>query len=534
VIVLVGFMGAGKSTVGELLADELGTTFIDADDEVERTAGVSISEIFDTWGEQGFRQFERGAVADALRRGAGVVAVGGGALGDPGTRELLKSKPELQVVYLEVGFDEALRRVGGDAARPMLAAADPKTLYEERRAHYDDVATITIDTEERTANAVAHEIAAILARGKDGTDGAPDLPLRRIAVTTPSASYEVVVGSGIIGHVAGLTPGLERAEHAFIITHPELVGIADQCKKGLEEGGLGVHILKAPSGEPTKSLATAGRLSEELADLAAHRHDLVVSVGGGVITDLAGFVASTYNRGMPVVHVPTTLLAQVDAAIGGKTGVNLPQGKNLVGTFHQPRLVVCDVGVLESLPVPELRAGMAEVAKYGFISDPELLEVLESKSGDLLEGEPHLLADVVARSVEIKAAVVSVDEREHGGRAVLNYGHTFAHAIERAAGFERIRHGEAVALGMMAAAYLARGLGRIGESVVAAHRRVLQALELPVTASLDFDTLHEAWLRDKKYQGAVRFVLLDEIGRAEPGITAPREAVEEALKRLAV
>jgi len=531
VIVLVGFMGAGKSTVGKLLADELGTDFIDADDEIERTAGVSIKEIFETWGEQGFRQFERGAVAGALQRYAGVVAVGGGALGDPGTRDLLKSNPDVKVVYLRVGFEEALRRVGDDAARPMLAATDPTSLYDERQAHYEDVATMKVDTDSRSANAVAREIAALVGAGPEG---AREIPLRRIAVATPTASYEVLVGSKIIGHLAGLTPGIERAEQAFVVTHPELADIANHCAGGLEDAGLRVHVLKAPSGEPTKSLATAGRLSEELAELAAHRNDLVVAVGGGVITDLSGFVASTFNRGMPVVHVPTTLLAQVDAAIGGKTAVNLPQGKNLVGTFHQPRLVLCDVAVLETLPLAELRAGMAEVAKYGFISDPELLEVLESKAGDLLHWEPHLLADVVARSVEIKAEVVSADERELGGRAVLNYGHTFAHAIEHAAGYEGIRHGEAVALGMMAAAHLARGLGRIGEGVVATHRRVLHALELPVTASLDYDTLHEAWLRDKKYQGGVRFVLLGDLGRAEPGITAPKEAVEEALKRLSV
>jgi 3-dehydroquinate synthase len=413
----------------------------------------------------------------------------------------------------------------------MLASGDPKVLYEERKSHYEDVANISIDTDARTANVVAREIAALV---ETGAAGEREIPVRRIAVTTPSASYEVLVGSGIAGHVAGLTPDIERAEQAFVITHPELAHIAGECARGLEDAGLRIHTLKAPSGEPTKSLATAGRLSEELADLAAHRNDLVVAVGGGVITDLAGFVASTFNRGMPVVHVPTTLLAQVDAAIGGKTGVNLPQGKNLVGTFHQPRLVVCDVATLESLPVPELRAGLAEVAKYGFISDPELLEVLESKASDLIGGELHLLADVIARSVEIKAAVVSADEREHGRREVLNYGHTFAHAIEHASGYEGIRHGEAVALGMMAAAHLAHGLDRIGEGVVAAHRRVLQALELPVTASLDYDTLHEAWLRDKKYQGGVRFVLLGDIGRAEPGITATKEAVEEALERLSV
>ncbi|HZA41065.1 MAG TPA: 3-dehydroquinate synthase [Actinomycetota bacterium] len=530
-IVIVGFMGAGKSTVGRLLADELGTNFIDADDEVERTAGVSIKEIFETWGEQGFRQFERGAVANALKRGAGVVAVGGGALGDPGTRDLLKSNPDVKVVYLKVGFDAALRRVGGDTDRPMLAAADPKTLYEERKTHYEDVATIQVDTDDRSAKEIARQVAAVLATASDPER---DIPLRRILVTTPSASYEVVVGSGIVGRVAGLIPGIERAEQAFFITHPELTDIADSCAKSLDEAGLRIHTLKAPSGEPTKSLATAGRLSEELADLTAHRNDLVVAVGGGVITDLAGFVASTFNRGMPVVHVATTVLAQVDAAIGGKTGVNLPQGKNLVGTFHQPRLVVCDVAVLETLPIPELRAGLAEVAKYGFISDPELLDVLESKAGDLLKCEPHLLADVVARSVEIKAAVVSADERETGRREVLNYGHTFGHAIEHAVGYEGIRHGEAIAIGMMAAAYLAHGLGRIDDGVVAAHRRVLQALELPVTASLDYDTLHEAWLRDKKYRRGVRFVLLGEMGRAEHGITAPKETIEEALKRLSV
>jgi len=422
-----------------------------------------------------------------------------------------------------------LRRLDGDSYRPMLTSGDPRNLFEERKAHYEEVADVDVETDERGPNAIAREIAALLM---SDDRGGRDIPLRRIAVATASATYEVLVGSGIAANIAGLVPEVELAEQAFVITHPELGGPAGACARSLEGAGLRVHTLKAPSGEPTKSLATAGRLSEELADLAAHRNDVVVAVGGGVITDLAGFVASTFNRGMPVVHVPTTLLAQVDAAVGGKTGVNLPQGKNLVGTFHQPKLVVCDVATLATLPVPELRSGLAEVAKYGFISDPELLEVLESKASDLVGREPHLLADVIARSVEIKAAVVSADERESGGREVLNYGHTFAHAIEHAAGYEGIRHGEAVALGMMAAAHLAHGLDRIGEGVVAAHRRVLQALELPVTASLDYDTLHEAWLRDKKYQGGVRFVLLGEMGRAEPGITAPKEAVEEALKRL--
>jgi 3-dehydroquinate synthase len=279
-------------------------------------------------------------------------------------------------------------------------------------------------------------------------------------------------------------------------------------------------------------MTVAGDLAERLAALNAHRHDLVVGFGGGVVTDVAGFVASTYARGMNVLHVPTTLLGQVDASIGGKTGVNLEAGKNLVGTFHQPIAVVCDVDVLASCPIEELRAGMAEVVKYGFISDPDLLPLVEERVDEMYAGDAKLLVDVVARCASIKASIVSADEREQGSRAFLNYGHTFAHAIEKARAFSGIRHGEAVALGMMAAAYLAQELGRIDESVVALHERVLRAAGLPTQEPFDLPELEDAWVLDKKYRQGVRFVLLNGVGRPEAGIEAPRDALATALKRM--
>jgi 3-dehydroquinate synthetase len=251
------------------------------------------------------------------------------------------------------------------------------------------------------------------------------------------------------------------------------------------------------------------------------------------VCDVAGFVASTYHRGVALIHVPTTLLAQVDAAVGGKTGVNLAQGKNLVGTFHQPRAVLCDVDLLATLPRAELRAGMAEVVKYGLIADPSLLDVAATEAGAILAADPVVLAAVVERSVGIKAAVVGDDERELGRRAHLNYGHTFGHAIERASGFTGIRHGEAVALGMMAAAYLAEELGRVDGEVVDAHRRPLEALGLPVEGSYDIGALEAAWRHDKKYRRGVRFVLLAGLARPEAGVHAPRALVARALERLA-
>ena len=357
----------------------------------------------------------------------------------------------------------------------------------------------------------------------------------QIPVAVPGSPHEIVVGRGLVRNCAEFIPSLVRAESVFVITHPFLAEVAAAIQRTLQDGGR-VEVLLVDEGEQSKSLAEVERMYEDLAAHGAHRHDVVIALGGGVVTDVAGFVASTFNRGMPLVNVPTTLLGQVDAAIGGKNGINLEHGKNLVGTIYQPAAVLCDVDLLMTLPRKEIASGLAEVVKYGFIADSDLLDVVEARSEEIFRGDGPALGDVVARCARVKAAVVAADERETGIRAHLNYGHTFAHAIERTAGYGDVRHGEAVAIGMMAAAHLACELGRIDDGVVERHRAALGACDLPVSATLELGALETAWRHDKKYERGVRFVLLKRDGAGalvpEAGIEAPRAAIERALRRL--
>ncbi|HEX2294792.1 MAG TPA: 3-dehydroquinate synthase, partial [Actinomycetota bacterium] len=446
-IVLVGFMGAGKSTVGRALAERLRLPFVDVDSLVEVRAGVSIPELFERDGEAVFRRLESETAQEALRGPESVVALGGGALGDPAVTTALQWAT---VVHLDVSFGEAMRRVGDARTRPMLGRGDPRALFDARRDAYARAADVVVAVDGRTPDEVAEEVA--LRTGA----GPPEGPAR-VTVALGDRSYDVVVGEGIADSLPEVAPVPRDAERAFVVTHPELEPTAAGAVAALSAAGLKTSVLTVPAGERSKSLAVAGDLLARLAELGAHRRDLVVGFGGGVITDLAGFVASTYHRGMPVVHVATTLLAQVDAAIGGKTAVNLEQGKNLVGTFHQPRAVVCDVALLRTLPREEMAAGLAEVVKYGLIADPSLLDAVEAGSSEVFAADAGVLSTLVRRSAEIKAAIVSRDETEGGPRAHLNYGHTFGHAMEHvtARGPLPLRHGEAVALGMMAAAYAA-------------------------------------------------------------------------------
>lgn len=357
--------------------------------------------------------------------------------------------------------------------------------------------------------------------------------MTRVPVHLGDRSYDVVVGRGLAATVGDLLPDLPAAEKAFVVTHASLQPYAEPLLDSLAGTGLKAEVILVPEGESSKSLDQVAVLYDELASRDAHPRDVIVTFGGGVISDAGGFVASTYARGVPLVHVPTTLLGQVDAAIGGKTAVNLERGKNLVGTIYQPVLVVCDVDLLATCPPEENRSGMAEVVKYGFIADPELLDVVTSEGAALLRADPPVLLDVIARSVAIKASIVSSDEREQGIRQHLNYGHTFAHAIEKVKSFGDIRHGEAVALGMMAAAYLAEELDRIDDQVTALHARVLDAVGLPTSARLHLDELEAAWKLDKKYRKGLRFVLLAGVGKPEAGVEVPREALQKTIERLA-
>jgi 3-dehydroquinate synthase len=322
---------------------------------------------------------------------------------------------------------------------------------------------------------------------------------------------------------------------AFIVTDEGAYPLARRAQVSMEAAGTPAHMFVMPPGERSKTLEMAEHLYGWLAGHRAERGHLVLAVGGGVVGDLAGFVAATFLRGVQFGQVPTTLLAMMDAAIGGKTAVDLSHGKNLVGAFHQPRFVLADVQALETLPGRQVTAGWAEAIKHGLILDERLLHTFEEQRDAILALERRACTGVIRRSVALKAQVVSRDERETlGVRLHLNYGHTLAHAIEAATGYERYLHGEAVSIGMMGAALISNGLGLLPAGEVERQRAVLEAYGLPVThEDLDVDAVYEAMAVDKKTaEGAIHWVLLDRIGHAVTRSDVPRDLVKGVLNRM--
>jgi 3-dehydroquinate synthase len=340
-----------------------------------------------------------------------------------------------------------------------------------------------------------------------------------IRVALGERSYDIEIGRGLISSAAGFIGRRLPAGRAIVVTDEQVRGLyAQRVVQALAAGGWQADVLAVPPGEASKCVATAERLWNDLARLLADRKSAIVALGGGVVGDLAGFVAATYARGLPLVQIPTTLLAQVDSSVGGKVGINLPAAKNIVGAFWQPAGVLIDLDVLATLPDREYRSGLAEVVKYGVILDATFFEYLEANTDALNARRPDVLEVVVARCCRLKADVVEQDERELTGlRAVLNYGHTFCHAIETVTGYGRYLHGEAVAIGMVCASRLAEMLGRIDPELTSRQRDLLGRLGLETAATgLDQNALLEAMQRDKKAEhGKLRFVLPSRLGHVE-------------------
>lgn len=356
----------------------------------------------------------------------------------------------------------------------------------------------------------------------------------QIFVPLGERSYTIEIGTGNLAHVAPLLAG-RGSTHVVVITDehvedPHAAAVA----ASLAECGIDVDLVVVEAGEPSKSIDTARDLWEKLLELGADRKTVVAAVGGGVIGDLAGFVAATYARGLPLLQAPTTLLAQVDSSVGGKVGVNLPGAKNMVGAFWQPMGVLIDTQVLATLPEREYRAGLAEVVKYGVILDAEFFGWLETHIAEINVRERTALRHVIARSCQLKARIVGQDEREQTGlRAVLNYGHTFGHAFEALTGYTKLLHGEAVSIGMLCASRLAERLGRIDGSLTDRQQRLLTSLGLPVVVPppLEPDEIIQAMSHDKKVEhGRLRFVLPSRLGQVELVGDVPVELVREALK----
>jgi shikimate kinase/3-dehydroquinate synthase len=378
--------------------------------------------------------------------------------------------------------------------------------------------------------------------GRPLTSGAanPTTTAARVDVTTAHGGYPVWIARGLLGRLDELLPPLPGAEAAAVVFAPPVAHLADRAGQALARLGLAVHPLQVPAGEDAKRLQVVAGLYERLARVPTHRADPVVAVGGGATTDAAGFAAATWLRGVPLVNLPTTLLGMVDAAIGGKTGVDLPAGKNLVGAFHQPVAVVADLDALAGLPPVELRSGLAEVAKAGLVGDPDLVAALAAAAAPAAAGDPDALAPLVEAAVRVKAAVVGADEREAAGgegpvsRAILNYGHTLGHALERLAGYQGLRHGEAVALGMVFAARVAEAVGLAAPGLARGHVELLRALGLPVGAvRLDPEEVLAAMATDKKHHRGLRLVLLREVGRPMVVPAPDREVLVAAIRSLA-
>jgi 3-dehydroquinate synthase len=355
--------------------------------------------------------------------------------------------------------------------------------------------------------------------------------LVRVTVPMPGRPYDVTIGTDVIATAADHLPALSEAGQAFVVADRS---VADAwfapLAASLARRALQTVLLAVPSGEDAKTLQVHQTLLHQLASRSAHRDDLVVALGGGATGDVAGFLAATYMRGVPFVQVPTTLTAQVDAAVGGKTAVNLPEGKNLVGVFHQPVAVLADVGALASLADRDYRSGLAEVAKYGLTMDLELLSLLESDPAPVLAREPGPLEDLVARCVRAKAGAVCEDERDTGRRLILNYGHTLGHALERLDAFGGRTHGEAVAIGMVFAARLGERLGRSADGLTGRTVRLLASLGLETGGAMPpVAAIMSAFTLDKKYRGGVRFVLLEEVGRPVVVEDVPAATIAEVL-----
>jgi 3-dehydroquinate synthase len=358
--------------------------------------------------------------------------------------------------------------------------------------------------------------------------------ITRIAVSGErprERGYQVIVGTGVLGELPSLVGGAART---VVVVHAEGLGeIARPVCRVLTAAGYLVHAEPVPDGETAKEITVAASLWSRLAAHRVTRSDAIVAVGGGATTDLAGFVAATWLRGVRVILVPTTLLAITDAAVGGKTAVNIPAGKNLVGAFHSPAGVLADLTVLESLPPADYVSGLAEIIKAGFIADPVILDLIEDDPAGAVVPHGRHARELIERAVRIKAEVVAADLREAGRRETLNYGHTLGHAIERVEGY-RVRHGEAVAIGMVYAAELARLAGRLDTATVLRHHRVLAAVGLPATfLARAWPALRDAMSLDKKTRGAsMRFVILE--GLAKPAILAnpPEDLLARAYREV--
>ncbi|MFI5272119.1 MAG: 3-dehydroquinate synthase [Ktedonobacterales bacterium] len=538
-IILIGPTGSGKTTVATEVARLLGWSLLDTDALVERDAGMRIAEVFARDGEAAFRELEAAALAAALSAERVVIATGAGIVERPAQLGAMRAAG--WVVALDVSTRTALQRLlaaaPSDVApgdlRPMLTGTDPlvrlRSLDARRRDAYAQ-ADATCSTEGVTAVEVARQVVAgLAAHGLLPPDGAA------AAITTiPSAAgaYTAVVAWGALAALGEHLARLSMPSRLHIVADASVAALyAAPLVARLSAAGFEPAVLTIPAGETSKSRTQWARICDWLAERRAERGEAVVALGGGVTGDLAGFAAATYLRGVPLVHVPTSLLAQVDASIGGKVAIDHPRGKNLIGAFYPPRLVVTDPAALLTLPARQRSEGWAEAIKHGVALDTDYFAALEAGAAALSALRPRETTAAIARSVALKGAIAGGDEREFGPRLWLNYGHTIAHALETVSGYGEWLHGEAVAVGMGVAARMGLRLGITPVELIERQDALLTRFGLPTRLPpVSAEALLHAALWDKKVRGGrVRWVLPSALGHATIADEVPDDVVRAAL-----
>jgi shikimate kinase / 3-dehydroquinate synthase len=518
-LVLTGFMGTGKTTVGQLIAQRLGRPFIDTDRWIEERAGKPVAAIFAEDGEDRFRAWEAEA-CHALSDPQGlIIATGGWTLGPPANRAALQRGGCVICLWAEP--QAVLARLSGAADRPLLAGDDRATKVGDlltQRAEVYRAFPWLIDTTKLDVAEVLLQVMALYGSVSALND--PDT----FYVPMGERGNVVMLGAGLLEAIGPLLQarGL-RGTLALIGDSNVIAQHGERVYQSLMLSGFDVTPLRVPAGEESKTLEMAGVLCEQLVQGGLERSGAIVALGGGVVGDLAGFVAATYLRGVPWVNCASSLLAMVDASIGGKTGVDLPSGKNLVGAFHPPVLTLSDLTVLRTLPARELQSGLAEVIKAGIIGDADLFELIEGGSTDIQE--------IIRRAIKVKIDVVRDDPFEQGRRAALNLGHTIGHGIEAASHF-LLRHGEAIGLGTIAEAKLAEWLGLARPGLSDRIEAVIDRAGLPTRlANLETEAILQRMRSDKKKQlGRLKFALPRAIGEVVIGVDVTDDLIRTAIE----
>ena len=562
-LILTGMMGAGKSTVGRLLAAELGKEYVDLDEFIEQHAKLKVHEIFACHGEPYFRTLEKQMLAKVLAQPNKVISTGGGVVTQADNLELMQKHI---VVWLAIDSETASKRLVFDGTRPLLAGqsehlqaqrgktriesygadgkpiagesgngeakkplANWKRLEQERRRAYS-LCDLVVDGSlavDELVEEISHWWRQKSNLKQQGISG----HVEHLTVQAQNAVYPIHIGYGVLDNLGRRCLYQHMIEKVLVVSNPTVYGFyQNQIEASLKQANIEFQTVLLPDGEQFKHVETVQAIYEAALDMGLDRQSAMIAFGGGVVGDITGFAAATFMRGIRLIQVPTTLLAQVDSSVGGKVGVNHPRGKNLIGAFYQPVMVAADLDTLKTLPRRQFLTGIAEVIKYGLIYDAVLVKELEKYAGS--DVPRQILLQWVKRCCDIKAQVGAEDAREMGLREILNFGHTVGHGIEQAAGYGQYTHGEAVAIGMVTAAILSNRRGYLSDHDCRQVVNLLKSWELPtIPDQIPIESVIMSAKSDKKVrQGRLRFILLNNLGEAKNAEVVNSDELRKALK----